>query len=71
MNPVEKAECEEIKKMSNKVKDLHVRLEQLKKKKAANQSFISDIGKRAEKTQIFLKDSQITVIKDNLTKVYV
>ncbi|KAL7307671.1 hypothetical protein TKK_0000353 [Trichogramma kaykai] len=69
MSPVERAECEEIKKMSKDVKDLGVRLEQLKKKKAVNQNLISDTGKRMCKTEIVLKPTQVETVKSNLTQM--
>jgi hypothetical protein len=71
MNPAERAECEEIKKMSDKVKELDVRLEQLKKKKTSNQTLISNVEKNIEKQEIIFKQSQITAITTNLTNMLV
>lgn len=71
MNPAERAEGEEIKKMSDKVKELHVRLEQLKKKKDANQALLNDSEKNSGKTEIIFKQSQLGAISSNLTQMLV
>ncbi|OXU27941.1 hypothetical protein TSAR_010338, partial [Trichomalopsis sarcophagae] len=69
MNPIERAEGEEIRKMSDKVKELHVRLEQLKKKKAANQSLLNEAEKSEEKNEVVFRQSQIDTITTNLTQM--
>ena len=71
MNPAERAEGEEIKKMSEKVKELNVRLEQLKKKKTANQTLLNENEKSLAKTEVVFKQSQIDTITSNLTQMYV
>ncbi|KAJ8681137.1 hypothetical protein QAD02_016924 [Eretmocerus hayati] len=69
MNPIERAEGEEIRKMSEKVRELNVRLEQLKKKKAYNQALMNDAEKDVGKTEVVLKQSQIDTITNNLTQM--
>ncbi|XP_058806614.1 nuclear pore complex protein Nup88 [Phymastichus coffea] len=69
MNPIERAEAEQIKSMSEKVKELHVRLEQLKKKKAANQTLFTQLDKTAEYNKICLKPAQIDAITTNLDQM--
>lgn len=71
MNPAERAEGEEIKKMSEKVKELHVRLEQLKKKKVANQALFSSAEKASEEIVVIFNPSQIETITTNLTQMLV
>lgn len=69
INPAERAEGEEIKKMSEKVKELSVRLEQLKKKKSNNLELVNDAKKNHEKTEIVFKQSQIDAIRNSLSEM--
>lgn len=72
MNSTERAEAQEIKKMSDKVKELGVRIEQLKKKKTANQKLIGiNVNGNVEKlgSEVVFKDSQIETIKKNLNQM--
>lgn len=69
MDPIERAEGEEIKNMLDKVKELNVRLEQLKKKKDTNQTLLTQSEKTAEKNEIIFKPTQIDTITTNLTQM--
>ena len=69
MTPLERAEAEEMRLMDDKVKELAVRLEQLKKK-ADKQTLHADVRqKNGEKKEIVLKQKQVETIKTNLLQM--
>lgn len=70
MTSVERAEAEELKKMDMKIRDMKVRLEQLKKK--STQQTVHTNGTDAnEKKEIVFTRNQEEATKENLSQMYV
>lgn len=71
MTPVERAEAEEMRLMDDKVKELAVRLEQLKKKADKQNLHADDRQRNGEKKEIVFKQKQVETIKTNLSQMLV
>ncbi|XP_014206960.1 nuclear pore complex protein Nup88 [Copidosoma floridanum] len=69
MNPMERAEGEKLKQMSDKVKDMRVRIEQLKKKKTTFLESLNQTNVTDENTQIVLKPEQVEFFKESLAQM--
>lgn len=63
MSATEKAEADELKKMNSRVKDLSIRLEQLKTKKERQSSHLKEYDNIEKKKEIVLSKTQEESIK--------
>jgi len=69
MTSIERAEAKELKKIEMEIRDMDIRLEQLKKKSA--QQTVTNTEFNGKKKEIVFTRNQEEVTKDNLCHMYV
>lgn len=69
MSAVEREEAEELRRMKDKIQDLKVRLEQLKKRAAQQTTFMENTEIVEKQKEIVFSKNQEEAIKENLTQM--
>lgn len=72
MTPIERAEADELKKMDNKISEMKMKLQELKKKSELQTEYIEKGGSTEKKKEmVHLKSDQEKTIQNNLAHMYV